>query len=204
MKKLPEDAFALYVALGEARSYTAVAEAFGVGRTTVIRQARAGRWQERVERIEEQARDRGDREASIRMAASRRQALEHDRALHEAMREVVTPSRFKAMLAALMKSAVQKENVSASKLLIERLLGKPRSEALTHGPAGVPEDLGNGSDVRTAISALLRAVVDGTLAPQDAQRTAALVEAARRAVESEELERRLEDLERRLDERQRR
>ena len=198
MKKLPADAFALYVALGEGRSYIAVAEALGVGRTTVTRRARAERWQQRVDRIDEIARARGDEEAATKLAESRRQALEHQRALHEGLREVVTPGRFKAMVAALMKSAVQKDNVPASKLLIERLLGKPRSEALTIGPAGLPEDLGTTTDVRMAASALVRAVVDGTLAPEDAQRAASLVEAARRAVESEELERRLDDLERRV------
>ena len=198
MKKLTADAFALYVALGEGRSYTAVADALGVGRATVNRRARAERWQERVERIEQLTRESCDQEAAARLGALRRQTIEHQSALHEGLREIVTPGRFKAMVAALMKSAVQKENVPASKLLIERLLGKPRTEALTIGPAGLPEDLGTTTDVRMAASALVRAVVDGTLSPEDAQRAASLVETARRAVESEELERRLDDLEKRV------
>lgn len=58
--KLPPDAFDAYVALGTMRSYTALAEHYGVDRKTVLRRAQAENWQKRLVEIEQRARQSGD------------------------------------------------------------------------------------------------------------------------------------------------
>jgi len=58
--KLPEDAFAFYVALGTDRSYDAVAAHFQVNRRTVVRGAARDRWAERLEAIEQTTRALND------------------------------------------------------------------------------------------------------------------------------------------------
>ncbi len=48
MNRLPENAFEYYVELGEARSYQAVADHFGVSKKTVTKHAKRDGWQERL------------------------------------------------------------------------------------------------------------------------------------------------------------
>lgn len=59
-KKLPSDAFDVYVALGDRRSYSAVAAHFRVDRKTVIRRAKAEDWPARLKSIEQTARRSSD------------------------------------------------------------------------------------------------------------------------------------------------
>jgi transposase len=47
-KRLPADAFEYYYGLGSGRSYRAVAEHFGVSKTTVANRAERDGWLERV------------------------------------------------------------------------------------------------------------------------------------------------------------
>ena len=59
--KLPPDAFAYYVGLGnECRSYELVGRQYGVCKRSVLRTARRDRWQERLEEIERQAQEATD------------------------------------------------------------------------------------------------------------------------------------------------
>jgi len=55
MSKLGPDAFACYVTT---RSYEAVAKKFGVSKRTVVRSAKRGDWQRRLEAVEKEARER--------------------------------------------------------------------------------------------------------------------------------------------------
>lgn len=59
-KKLPIGAFEYYVALGEERSFDAVAEQYDVNKRTVTRAAGREKWTERLERIEREAQTRVD------------------------------------------------------------------------------------------------------------------------------------------------
>ncbi len=59
--KLPADAFAFYVALGDDRSYQAVADRFGVLKKAVTRKAVREDWAGRLAKIEEHARQELDR-----------------------------------------------------------------------------------------------------------------------------------------------
>ncbi|MAW60664.1 MAG: hypothetical protein CMJ94_07495 [Planctomycetes bacterium] len=56
--KLPEDAFEYYVSLGSKRSYRAVAEHFGVEKRTITARAVREKWQDRLARIQERAREK--------------------------------------------------------------------------------------------------------------------------------------------------
>jgi len=58
--RLPPDAFDVYVALGPARSYRAVAERFGVSKRAVTARAALDNWQGRLAELETKARARSD------------------------------------------------------------------------------------------------------------------------------------------------
>ena len=58
--RIPDDAFAYYVALGADRSYQAVADHFGVSKRGVVNAAAREGWQDRLEAIEASTRERVD------------------------------------------------------------------------------------------------------------------------------------------------
>ncbi len=58
--KLGEDAFEYYVSLGEARSYRAVAEHFGVTKRAVTGLAKRENWQDQIAALERKAREKSD------------------------------------------------------------------------------------------------------------------------------------------------
>jgi vacuolar-type H+-ATPase subunit H len=60
MARLPDDAFAQYVALGPERSYDALAKRLRAGKRSITRLAAKEKWRERLAKIEEQARARLD------------------------------------------------------------------------------------------------------------------------------------------------
>ena len=62
-RKLPNDAFGLYLAMGPERSYSALAKQLGVNKRTVTTRATAEKWQDRVAEIERQAREKVDQKA---------------------------------------------------------------------------------------------------------------------------------------------
>jgi len=68
-RKLPTDAFEQYRALGEQRSYTALAQRLGVSKRAVTKLAAKEGWTERMAKIEEGAREISDRKASEDLAA---------------------------------------------------------------------------------------------------------------------------------------
>lgn len=55
-RKLPKDAFDVYMSLGPGRSYKAVADHFGVSKRAVTNRATKEKWQERATEIETKAR----------------------------------------------------------------------------------------------------------------------------------------------------
>lgn len=56
VRKLPTDAFDLYMSLGPGRSYQAVADHFGVSKRAVTNRAAKERWQQRASELEAKAR----------------------------------------------------------------------------------------------------------------------------------------------------
>lgn len=59
--KIPKEAFAYYVGLGEKRSYQATADHFGVSKCAVTKLAQREGWRFRLAAIESEARDRLDK-----------------------------------------------------------------------------------------------------------------------------------------------
>jgi hypothetical protein len=55
-KKIPEDAFAFYVAMGPERSYDAVARKYSVSKRAVVKHAGRAKWVERLAAIEVETR----------------------------------------------------------------------------------------------------------------------------------------------------
>jgi hypothetical protein len=62
-RKLPAEAFDVYVGLGIGRSYQQVAQHYGVSKGTVTAMAKKDDWQRRLVRVEEKARSRADEKA---------------------------------------------------------------------------------------------------------------------------------------------
>ena len=198
--RLDTSAFEYYVGLGAARSYDAVARHFGVTKRTVARRAKEEVWQERIREIERDLRSRADASAMSLIEARQLEHLTRTSALHEAIHEVITPQRMKALVAALLNAAVKEGDVGAARLLVERVLGKPRNESLAPVSFDLPDGLESARDVRKAANSILQAVAEGSLAPEDAQRAAGVLESARKSVETEDLERRIEEIEARMKE----
>ena len=63
-RKIPPDAFSAYVAMGPSRSYQALAEKYVVTKRAIAKRAAQEDWSERLERIEQEARQRSDRQAA--------------------------------------------------------------------------------------------------------------------------------------------
>jgi hypothetical protein len=61
--QIPPEGFSFYLALGAERSYAQVAKEYGVSKQAVTKCARRERWQERLDEIELQARERNDKKA---------------------------------------------------------------------------------------------------------------------------------------------
>lgn len=59
-RRIPPNAFELYVELGPGRSHQALAEKLGVSKKAVSRCAKREKWQERLEEVERKARERTD------------------------------------------------------------------------------------------------------------------------------------------------
>jgi hypothetical protein len=142
------------------------------------------------------------REDTGRFAVGNRGGVGHANArltaeYQKAIKETITPARFKLILASLLKAVIDNQDVAAARLLMDRTLGKPRSESAQPLAMELPDGLASPREIAVAAHALLRAMAAGEISPEDAQRGAMVVEAARRAVETEELAQRVADLEKR-------
>src|SRR4030095_7977527 len=63
-RKIPENAFELYAAMGERRSYQAIADRFAVSKRSVVKRAIAEHWQDRLVRVEATAHQKVDAKAA--------------------------------------------------------------------------------------------------------------------------------------------
>ncbi len=68
MKKLPDDAFSVYLAMGVRRSHQAVADRFGVDKKTVTNRAMKEGWKQRIDDHERAERERLERNAAESVA----------------------------------------------------------------------------------------------------------------------------------------
>jgi len=70
-RKIPHDAFDFYFSLGPGRSYGPVAERYGVTKRAVTKLAARERWQERLERVEAEARASSDKKKAETLGAEK-------------------------------------------------------------------------------------------------------------------------------------
>ena len=81
-RKLPSDALDYYLELGVERSYRAVAERYGVSKVAVVARAKKERWQERLRKLDEDARKQAEKKAGAELEAVRERQLQGARFLH--------------------------------------------------------------------------------------------------------------------------
>jgi hypothetical protein len=117
--------------------------------------------------------------------------------LHAAVAETLTPTRLQMIIASMLKAVIDRQDVAAARLLLDRALGRPRPELAKPMSMDLPEGLATPHEIAVAAHSLLRSLADGEISPEDAHRSAMVVETARKAVETEELARRVADLEKR-------
>jgi hypothetical protein len=80
-KKLPDDAFAFYVSLGNDRSYQAVADHYGLSKRAIVGAASKGDWLARLAKIDREAQERSDKELAEGQAEIRTRHLKLLRAM---------------------------------------------------------------------------------------------------------------------------
>ncbi len=105
-RKIPPDAFEYYVSLGPTKSYRAVAERYDVTTRAVTKCAAREDWSERLETIEQDARERCDRKLGDAFEEARERHLKTLKAMHAraltALKQYPLSSGMDAMRAAEM------------------------------------------------------------------------------------------------------
>jgi hypothetical protein len=121
--KLSEGAFEFYVGLGPTRSYQAVAEKYGVTKRAVVKHAAQGKWSERLQKIQDEARAESDKRLATDLAEMRER--------HQRMLRAVASRAIAAIREHPLASGM--EGVRAAELVIklERLLAGESSERST-------------------------------------------------------------------------
>lgn len=114
------------------------------------------------------------------------------------VRESVSGDELKKLLRRLLERAHEGDMVAA-KLVLERTLGKATAAPQTVEVADLDiGSLATTEDITNASGAIVKAVTEGRLSPDDASKLASVVELTRRALETHELAQRVAELERDL------
>ncbi len=92
-RRIPNDAFEYYVALGADRSYQRVADHFGVSKRGIINAAERENWVERLEKIERAVRERTDVRLAETMEETRERHLRMIRGIQGRALRALKPSR---------------------------------------------------------------------------------------------------------------
>lgn len=136
--KLGPDAFAVYVAMGQSRSYSRVADHYGVSKQSVVRLAGREDWATRLADIEGEMRERAERKAV--------ETLEEVNERHRKMLRAIAGKVVKAL--SELPLATAWEAVRAAKTVIEL-------ERLIHGEASQRSELSVAEITRREIETLL-------------------------------------------------
>ncbi len=67
-QRIPENAFELYVGMGAARSYAALAEKLDVTKRSIVKHAAREKWAERLEKIQREVREQCDKRLAEELA----------------------------------------------------------------------------------------------------------------------------------------
>lgn len=151
-RKLPFDAFDYYFALGPKRSYQAVAEHYGVSKPTVCKRAAHERWQDRLNDLESQARERSDQQIVEDLETMTVRHLKTYRAIQakalEALRSMPISTAMEAVRA--LDTAMSKERVlrgepsDRTEMSVEQIIKREYERWL--GPEDEDESDDNGED----------------------------------------------------------
>lgn len=114
------------------------------------------------------------------------------REFRRAYSEVITPDKLKEILKKILNAAIAGDYKAAA-IIIDHSLGKPRSAPVVD--VDILTDLKTPADVMQAANQILECVKNGTITPEDAQRMTSVVDMARKAIETEFLEKRILALE---------
>jgi hypothetical protein len=113
-----------------------------------------------------------------------------------ALSEAVSPRDLKRVLDKMVKRA-QSGDMLAAKILLDRCLGKASTAPASADKATFElPTVASTKDAVTATNALMRAMSEGRLTPDDASKMAVIVDLARRTLETHDLAERVEALER--------
>ena len=169
MGRIPSDGFEVYLALGDGRSYQAVAVTFGVSKRSVTKKAAKERWQERLAAIEKTARERAEEEYTETLQAVNRRHLKMMQALQGKALEALKnyPIHNAAAAARVLDIAVARErairgtpdsrpgkaDIEPGQTIIQIVSGIPERETIDvepEPPKALPEPPRNGHDARGA------------------------------------------------------
>ena len=167
MNRLPPEAFEYYIGLGEDRSYELVAERFGVSKGAVTKRAKRDDWQERLLRIEREARERIDSRLIESIDAMNTRHLKMMQALQGKALEALKnyPIHNAAAAARVLDIAVARErairgtpdsrpgraDIEPGQMIIRVITNVPERETIDvepEPPKALPEPPRNGHDTR--------------------------------------------------------
>ena len=121
LRKIPDDAFEVYLSLGPSRSYAALAGRFGVNKRSVTAIAKREDWQGRIRVVETKAREASDMKATEALAAMRTKHLK--------MLEVVQAKALEALKRMPLATAYQAVRALATAIDQERVTrGEPEDQ----------------------------------------------------------------------------
>jgi hypothetical protein len=113
MNRVPTDAYQHYVSLGPQRTYEALARHYGVSKRAITKRASREQWQERLSKVEAQARDRFDEKLAETLEAVNGRHLKTLRLVQakaiEALRSMPLQSAMSAIRA--LDMAIKQERV---------------------------------------------------------------------------------------------
>lgn len=117
-KKIPDDAFTIYVAMGHERSYRLLAEQLGVSKRGLTEKAGAEHWAERLEAIEA--------EVQARVEAKLKDELEESQLRHRKLIRAVESRAAQAIAEHPLQSCAEGIKAAEMAIKMQRLLaGKP-------------------------------------------------------------------------------
>lgn len=117
-RKIPDDAFEVYMSMGPSRSYAALAEKLGVNKRSVTAIAKREDWQSRIRAVETKARMAADEKATETLVAMRTK--------HLRMIEVVQAKALEALRTMPLQTAYQAVRALATAIEHERVArGEP-------------------------------------------------------------------------------
>ena len=114
-----------------------------------------------------------------------------------AVQEAVTPERLAVLMRQVLKAALEGD-MTAARVVFDRVLGKPGTESSEPLSLDLPQ-VTTAQDVLAAGSRVVTALGAGEITAEEAMKLMAIIETLRRTIETADLEVRLAELERSME-----